>query len=172
MAKTILTILNIFLFCACGTGLKINKSNFKPINNNFSGSFKNFSYKTKGRNYDPTLLNLFNIFDIASDTIIFKINSNGQLQLTFKDSLKIKTEIFKGNFSKKGYYEIYFRKIKKEIPPLVPIIYGYRDIDRIRIGLTINNDLVVDNKWATDGNIFILAAGSAGRSQSFLKKIK
>ena len=57
---------------------------------------------------------------------------------------------FQGKFSKRGFYEIFLRNKKIEIPPFIPIIYSNRDINRIRIGLTVNNDLVIANKWARD----------------------
>ena len=57
----------------------------------------------------------------------------------------------------------------KEIPPFIPIIYSRRNISRLRLAMTTAGELVVDHKWANDGNIFLLAGGGSGRAQYFFK---
>ena len=94
---------------------------------------------------------------------------NGQEIIYSIDAFKEKT--FHGAFSKKGYLEIFLRNNKKEIPPLLPIIYGKYNINRIRIALTLENDLIIDNSWNEGGNIFILGVGDKGRRQQFFKRM-
>lgn len=172
MLKYITGILSVFILSSCGTGLRIGRKDYAPINNRFNATICNNPFKTKGRTYSElTLLDMFDLFRLHSDSISLHFDEKEKLVLIFNDSLLKRTEIFEGRFKKKGYYEIYLRYKKKEIPPFVPIIYGYRDIDRIRIGLTKENNLVVDNKWARDGNIFILAGGGSGRFRCFFKPI-
>jgi hypothetical protein len=172
--KQTLYILTIVVLSSCGTGMKISKKDFSSIDNKFSATFNNKSQTTKGRYYhssNPTILDFFELYKINADTVQFRFDMANRLLLTFKDSLGVRTEIFEGNFKKNGYYEIFIRKYKKEIPPFFPFIYGVRDIQRLRIGLTKENELVIDNKWARDGNIFILAGGGSGRYRSYFKQI-
>ena len=158
------------LLCSCGTGLSIRKSKVNYFDSNFSATVDNKSFKVKGRRYgDLTLLNLFEIRDENIDSVHISFNDSKELKLTytFKGQEIIKT--LTGYFAKKGYYEIYFRNQKKEIPPLLPIIYSNNHINRVRLALTIDGNLIIDNMWDDSGNIFILAAGSSGRRQSFFK---
>ncbi len=151
----------------------IHKKDFSPIENTFKASFNNKSYFTKGRNYNhqTRILSAFELFDLNADVIHFHFDTNNKLVLTIKDSLGVKSEAFNGKFKRKGYYEVFIRKYKKEIPPFIPIIYGIRHIKRLRIGLTKENDLVIDYKWEDYGSIFILAGGSGGRYRSHYKQI-
>ena len=175
MIRKLITILIIVVFSSCGTGLKISKNNFTPIDNSFKGTYENKSILKKGRNNynsNPTILDFFEIYKSNADSIQMYFDANNNLILTFRDSLGVRSETFNGQFNKKGYYEIFIRKYKKEIPPFFPIIYGTRDIKRLRIGLTKQMELVIDNKWARNGNIFILAGGGSGRYRSHFKQIK
>lgn len=170
MSKYITVILTVLILSSCGSGLRIKRKDFAPIDNKFSATICNNPLMTKGRTYSSlTLLDMLDVFNFHSDSISLHFDNKERLVLTFKDTLVNRIEIFEGRFRKKGYYEIYLRNEKKEIPPFLPIIYGYRDIDRVRIGLTKENYLFVDNKWARDGNIFILAGGGSGRYRCFFK---
>ena len=174
MIRKFTTILTIVVLSSCGTGLKISKKDFSPIDNSFNGTFENQSLLTTGRNnYNTktTILDFFELYDINVDSIHLHFDTNNKLVLTFRNNLGVKTEIFNGQLKKKGHYEIFIRKYKNEIPPFFPIIYGTRDIKRLRIGLTKEMELVIDNKWARDGNIFILAGGGSGRYRSHFKQI-
>lgn len=164
----------IAVVSSCGTGLKINKSDFTPIDNSFKGTFENKSLLTKGRNnYNlrTTILGFFEVYNSNADSIRVHFDTDNKLVLSFRDSLGVRTATFNGQFKKRGHYEIFIRKYKKEIPPFFPIIYGTRDIKRLRIGLTKEMELVVDNKWARDGHIFILAGGGSGRYRSLFKQV-
>jgi hypothetical protein len=164
----------ILLLYSCGTGMMVSKKDFLPIDNKFKATFENKSYLAKGRNYGnsgATILDFFELYKLKTDTIQFHFDNDNKLILTFNDSLSVRTEPFKGKFRKKGYYEIFIRNYKKEIPPLFPIIYSTRDIKRLRLGLTQENNLVIDNKWAKDGNIFILAGGGSERYRSYFRPI-
>jgi hypothetical protein len=139
-----------------------------------SGTFNNHAYKVKGRRYgSPTLLDLFEIYNVKADTVSIMCDKSGGLELTYKDDEgKFKTEKFKGTFAKKGYYEVFLSNEKKEIPPVFPIIFSKYNVNRIRLALTVKGDLIVDNKWIKGGNIFILGAGDKGRRQSFFIRKK
>lgn len=122
-----------------------------------------------GRYGNLTLLNIFEIRDENIDSVQISFNDTKELKFTYTDKGQKIIKTFAGTFAKKGYFEIYFRNQKKEIPPLLPIIYSNNHINRVRLALTIDGNLIVDNMWDDSGNIFILAAGSSGRRQSFFK---
>ncbi len=175
MIKKLNFLFILVILTSCGSGIKINKKDFSPIDKNFNNSFENKSHLTKGLinyNENKTILEYFEINKKNIDSVYFYFNRNNDLILTFRDSLKTFKEIFSGKFKNKGYYEIFIRNYKKEIPPFVPFIYGTRDIKRLRIGFTKDNELVIDNKWARDRNIFILSGGGSGRYRSYFKLIK
>jgi hypothetical protein len=122
---------------SCGTGIKISKSDLKPISSNSSGTFQNHPYRTLAKSYlereklpPQTLLNHFHIF-MDADTVHLEFNSNQQLVLSYKDSIATRTLTFNGKFSKKGYYEIIFCKKKIEIPPVIPVLFSRREIDSV-----------------------------------------
>lgn len=155
---------------SCGSGLSIRKSKVKYFASSFSATVDNNSYKVKGRRYGGvTLLNIFEIRDKNIDSVYISFNDSNELKLSYTYKGQEITEIFIGNFAKKGYYEIYFRNQKKEFPPVLPIIYSNNHIKRVRLALTIDGNLIVDNMWDDSGNIFILAGGSSGRRQIFFK---
>ena len=89
----------------------MRKSKINYFDNNLHATVENKSFKVKGRRYgDLTLLDLFEINNHTVDTLLLDFNERNELRLTYieKEEKNIKT--FSGNFSKKGYYEIYFRK--------------------------------------------------------------
>jgi hypothetical protein len=58
-----------------------------------------------------------------------------ELKFTYTDKGQEITKTFVGTFAKKGCNEISFRNQKKEIPPLLPIIYSNNHINRVRLAL-------------------------------------
>ncbi len=170
MTKTILLIALTVLLASCGKGLTIRKSNIADFDNHFSAKVANHSTKVKGQGYrDLALLDLFEIRNIKTDSVLIKLSDKGVLQITYKDSLETKELLFNGRFVKRRYLEIYIRNKKREIPPLIPIIYSTRDVYRLRLAMTTDGELLVDNQWDQSGNVFILGGGSSGRRQGFFK---
>jgi hypothetical protein len=171
MARVIIILATFFLY-SCGTGLSIRKSQVKYFDVQLSGTFDNNAFKVNGRRYgSPTLLDLFEIYHIKTDSVSIIFDKSGELELTYKgNDGKFKTDSFKGAFTKKGYYEVFLRNDKKEIPPVFPIIYGKYNVNRIRLALTTEGHLIVDNKWNKSGNILFLGVGDKGRRQSFFKR--
>jgi hypothetical protein len=177
MKYILIIIAAICILCSCGTGLQISKAEFKPIDKNFSGTFVNKPYRSKSRDllmppemFAQTVLQLCHIYHLKADSVLIKFNTKGQLQVTFVDSNgNDSSKLFDGVISKNGYYEVYLSKIREDIPPLFSIIYGYHDMDRIRIGLTKSNDLIIDNMWEYYRTIFIFGDGGSGRSQNYFK---
>ncbi|NOS94325.1 MAG: hypothetical protein HOP30_20620 [Cyclobacteriaceae bacterium] len=154
----------------------IVKKDYAQMDNKFTASFANKSYLVNGKGPDQyisrtTILDLFELSKGNTDSIHLHFDANNNLVLTFKDSLGIQTKTMHGKFKRHFYYEVFIRNDKIEIPPLLPIIYGRHDIKRLRILLTKESELLIENKWVRDGNIFLLAGGGGGVHVSYFKQI-
>lgn len=158
------------MLSACGSGMKVKKAELKPIPPGFSGTFQEQPYRSEGRNaQDSSLLALFDLSAPSADTVALAIGADGQLHLSFTNGVGRWAEHFEGRFSKRGYFEVYTLKDIKEVPPVVPIVHGRRTVNRVRLMLSAEGALIVDNKWERTANIFIMAGGGSGRSQHFFR---
>jgi hypothetical protein len=170
----LVSLLTMILY-SCGSSRRINKSDITPIGNYYSATFNNQSYSPEGKHYIPkgswpdlSILGYFEILNANADKVSISFDSIGQIVLrSYSDSLLTKTQSFKGRFTRQGYYEIFLRKEKVEIPPLIPILYSRRDIYRLRIARSKNNDLIIQLKFIRDGNLLIFGAGSSDKILSY-----
>ncbi|MHB1279041.1 MAG: hypothetical protein ACYC1Q_11675 [Bacteroidia bacterium] len=168
--RIIILLFATLLLGSCRTGMGVRKSKVAYFDSSFSATVSNYSFKVKGRSYgDLTLLDLFEVRYENADSVSIFFNDSNQLILVFGDTGQKIEKVFSGKFADKGYYEIYFRNKKNEIPPLFHIIYGNNDINRLRLALTNEGDLIIDNMWDQTFNIFILGAGSSGRRLSYFE---
>lgn len=173
----ILFVLIICLAVSCKPSKHISKNDIIIIEENFSGSFLNQGYKTTTKKTEYTILNLFEIYPNATiDSIHISLIDSKHLQVSYYNPFSIyqnknESKIFEGKLLNNGSFQIYHRKKNIEIPPLLPIFYSNRDIDRIRIFITTDGDLLIENKWARDGNIFLMSAGGSGKDLYYLKKL-
>jgi hypothetical protein len=166
LTRTVIFIATFLLLSSCGTGLNVRKSQLKYFDKNFSATVDNNSFKIQGRRYgNPTLLELLEIYPVNTDSVSIKFIDSLKLQVSYMDSGTVMKKIFNGQFSKNGYYEIFLRNESK----VIPIIYSGHNINRIRMALTIQGDLIVDNEWNESGHILMLGAGDSGRRQSYFK---
>ncbi|MBO9202432.1 MULTISPECIES: hypothetical protein [Niastella] len=174
MRMLLIIMLTALFLCSCSTGLNVRKSKIVYFNKEFTGTFDNNAYDVNGRRYgSPTLLGLFERYNEKADSVSILFDTSGRLELTFMDSLgTVKSEKFKGSFGKKGYYQVYLRNDKIEIPPVFPIIFGKHNINRVRLACTPEGNLIIDNQWNESGNIFLLGVGDNGRRQSFFSRKK
>ena len=168
----IITLVIFFSLCSCGTGLSVRKSQVKYFDSRFSGTFHNSAFKVNGRRYgSPALLELFEIRQVKTDSVSVVFDRQGELKLSYQDSEgKVKIETFKGAFIKKGYYEVFLRNDRKEIPPAFSFIYSKCNINRVRLALSAQGDLIVDNEWNESANILFLGVGDKGRRQSYFSR--
>lgn len=164
-------IILLTLLTSCSSGVKVSKSQVTYFDKSFSAKVANTAYKS-GKNKTPTLLGLFEISEqLHTDTVYLSFNSRNELEVTYLARGQKLTDTFAGTFNRKGFYEIYLRRKKTEIPPFLPIFYSSNDIYRIRLALTQGGNLIVDNKWDRTGNIFIMGGGGSERTQSFFNCI-
>mgnify|MGYP006199639635 CR=1 FL=1 len=170
--KYLIILSIVFLQISCGTGMKIPSEQLQGINSEFKGTFLNRSYKNqtkKGTNSNLEILNLLNLTGKKSDSVSLSFTSENELIVIYDNALGKTKEYFKGEFSKKGYFEIFLSKKNIQIPPFFSILYSKTDIQRVRINLTKENELIIDSYYDRSGNVFLFAAGSSGRSQYFFK---
>jgi hypothetical protein len=166
-------ILLSVILSSCGSGLQVRKSRIEYFNKNFAATVDNRPFQVKKKSYRaPTLLELFEIKNVSSDSVELRFTADSLLFVGYYDIGIWTEQVFMGRFKKKGYYQIFLRRKRIEIPPLIPIIYSRVDIDRLRLALTSEGDLIVDNKWRGSGNILILSGGDLGRSQYFFRTWK
>ena len=125
----------------------------------------------KGQGFkDSTFLNFFNIKTTTNDSISIHFTRGKELQVSYVDGGQKREETFKGQFVTKGYYEFYFIKRKLDIPPFVPFVRSKHEINRIRLALNLEGELVVDVMWDyTTSILLFLGAGDSRRQQSFFK---
>ena len=172
MTRSIILILLSFLLYSCGAGLNIGKRNLQSIDSQFNGTYSNYSTRVKGARYgSPTLLDLFELYHLTTDSVSIRFDSTNQLVLTYQvTDGAIEENTIAGEFSDKGYYyEVYLRNDKSKTFAHFPI-FGKYNINRLRIAINTQADLIVDNQWNNSAHILFLGVGDKGRRQSFFVK--
>lgn len=169
--RTALVLLAIVLV-GCGSGMKVAREELVPLRAGFAATYHVRPVRTQHRRQpDPDLLRTFELSNTGTDTVQLSIDAQGLLTLHYQDDGP-RTEQFIGTFSTRGYFEVYTRKEVKEVPPVVPIIHGRRMVNRIRLMMSTDSSLVLDNKWENTANIFLMAGGGSGRSQYFFEPVE
>ena len=172
MTIGVLAILSMVMH-GCGSGMKVSKADLKPLAAGFTGTFQVDPVPSKHRQkQDRNLLWIFEVPNMTGDTVNLSVDQQGKVTLHFMDGASRGIEQCNGRFSKHGYVEVFTRKEIKEVPPLVPIIRGSRQVNRIRMALSKDGSLVIDSKWENTANIFLMAGGGSGRAQYFFKAVK
>jgi len=186
MVKCICSItvkLFFFILICCIFSCNSNKKIFKASlqnNGRFQGTFI-----THLHNYDSvyhkqinskvdlnevTLQSLFGIRSaFISDTIALKVIDSRHLEIKYRDSVTDKIIIVNGKLSTKGYFQYFVKRKIIQVPPLISFIYSYRFIDRLRIGIDVTGNLVVENKYVSEGNILIFGNGAAYQQVYYFK---
>ncbi|GGG26677.1 hypothetical protein GCM10011344_29300 [Dokdonia pacifica] len=170
----------LFLCCFLGScSAAFHKDNIQEFETGFQISVLNNSYEIKNDTILNTgkykLLDLFNLYDKKVDTVNLQFTTNGELILSFIEDIqglkRKQTIIYEGKFKSKEKYKITLVKERVQVPPLVPIIYGTNHIEKIKIKLMENGDLIVKEYFRKEGNIFLITAGPSHKSKSFYKKL-
>ncbi|MDH7459697.1 hypothetical protein QEG73_00360 [Chitinophagaceae bacterium 26-R-25] len=173
-------LLLIISICSCETISRIKKSDIHPISNKFEGSYNNKPYLIKSNlqvREDDYLTTATNLFDTSKtkksglDFIQIKFNSKDQLILYNTDTSVFRPITLNGKFSKKGYYEIYFKKEQLEIPPIVHFLFSTHNIKRLRIYETKSDDLIIYDYDYISGN-FLFVGDGPSKTQFFFHTVK
>ena len=158
----------ITVFLSCKTDQHLFQNENKGINSNFSGSYfwnaSKIDSNVKNNKYTiSSSTTLFNLSGIQSKNISgnvqLQFRDNRTLEITYTDSLIEKKKLLTGKFKKAGYFQCFIKKKVIQIPPLISFIYGRRLIDRLRFGVTQSGQLLIQNKYVSEGSIFIFGSG-------------
>ncbi len=154
------------LVSACGTGVKVPRSTFRRMPKDATFVVEARSGQMSERTMSlGTIAQLLALDAEMNDRVLLRTDSSGTLFVELTGSNATEVYAFTGSHARRGYLEIFLANDVKEIPPFLPIIYSRRNIDRLRLALTNGDQLVIDHKWAKDGNIFLLSGGGSGRVQ-------
>jgi hypothetical protein len=173
-------LLLIISASSCETISRIKKSDIHPISNKFEGSYNNKPYLIKSNlsvtkhDYLTTATNLFDTSKTIKsdfDFIQIKFNSKDQLILYHNDTSVFRPVTLNGKFSKKGYYEIYFKNEQLEIPPVVHFLFSKHNIKRLRIYETRSDDLIIYYYNYISGN-FLFVGDGPNKMQFFFHRVK
>ena len=144
--KYILKILIfVFAFTSCGTYRINDTSDFSKIKDakDLEGYYLN---RTDRR----SILSCFEIREYADFVTIVSEKPNEIKLVYYSDSTK-QEQIFKGKMKKK-FFEIYFSKTQF----IIPLIYSFIDIDRIRIGKSKDGKLLIRKFVDKNGNLLVI----------------
>ena len=145
---------------SCGSGLHIPKDEAKPIVISLSDTFYNGCHASKYSDLRPSILELFNISDDSTYQVVhFSFVDHKHLRLVAIDSVNPENKkewVFKGKFKKPGYFKIKLYNYSF----FIPFLYEQHVYDKIRIGLTVDNSLVIRND--TDKSVAINLNGKKG----------
>ena len=128
------------------------------------GEFYALSNGKKDKEYQVSIQGLFNIKNLDS-VVKININKNDELEIHYKNVLGgNEVEVFKGKF-KKHYFEVFFDRKRIILSP----IYCKSNINRLRIGLAQNKDLVINQHYDYSGMFLLFAAGNSDNKQYVFK---
>ena len=174
-------LITLLSLCSCEPSRTLfNKENTR-IDQKFSGSFRNANFKTDSltvqtrvaRSSPITILNLCGIYSKnISNSVEIQIIENRKLEIKYTDSSISKTKTLYGKLKKKGYFQCYTKRKVIQIPPFISFIYSRRLIDRLRIGVSQSGDLLIHNKYLSEGNIFIFGSGVNYKELYYFKTLQ
>ncbi len=128
------------------------------------GEFHAISNGKKDKEYEVSIQGLFNIRNLDS-VVKIAINKNDELEIHYKNVLGgNEVEVFKGKF-KKHYFEVFLDRKRIILPPILLKI----NVNRLRIGLTQNKDLVINQHYDYSGMFLLFAAGTSDNKQYVFK---
>ncbi len=149
---TISLIISIITSCS-SKKLPVSKFSSFTIPASFNGTYLNENSK---------LSRLLNIWDDTPNLMTIEYNGGDSLKLSYETESGLKIKSFKGEL-KDNFFEIYFSKRKI----IIPILYASVDINRIRVGSSVDSDLLIYNWDEGWGNLLFLAGGSAPDEEEY-----
>jgi hypothetical protein len=157
--KAILFIVSL-AFVSCANIRKYNDSDFTPITdlNKIEGEYENIPFNSEYRTY-ATFENVINWRKKKSDSIKFssvklKIIDDKLIQFTFTNKAgNIKSITAKYNINENGFVSLKNRNFKLTG---LPYIFGGYQINKVELGLTNLNQLIVNGSLIDEGAILII----------------
>lgn len=156
----------MLLFClfSCKSYQVIKDKDLVMISAKPLGKFQSLSNQKKKTDYQISIQELFEIRN-SDEVVKLTISKNEEIEIHYKNVLGgNEMAAFKGKF-KKNYFEVYLRKKRILFPP----IYCKTNINRLRIGLSKNQELVINRHYDYSGMVLLFAAGNSDHKQYVFK---
>lgn len=159
-----LVIIILLSLVSCKSYKEIKDKELATISSKNLGEFHSVSNTKKKTDYQVSIQELFGINNLDS-LVKVKINRNNEIEIHYKNVLggnEITT--YKGKF-KKNYFEVFLVKKRVFLPP----IYCKNRVNRLRIGLSQNKELVINRYYDYSGMFMLFAAGTSDNKQYVFK---
>lgn len=159
-----LALIIVFSFFSCKSYKEIKDKELVVFSAKSLGEFHSLSNQKKKTDYQISIQELFEIRNL--DTIVkIIISKNEEIEIHYKNVLGgNEVAAFTGKF-KKNYFEVYLDKKRIFFPP----IYCKTNINRLRIGFTQNQELVINRHYDYSGMFLLFAAGNSDNKQYVFK---
>jgi hypothetical protein len=160
---------------SCGFNKTMQKYALQPIDAKQQYKVNDQPFKSIGeRNKVDSILSevrlhrLFNVQALNNSSIAIAFTTNNELQISYQDSVEKKSILLKGRFTRAGYFKT---KIKtKNI--FIPLIYSNRQLEKFKLCIAQNGDLVIEFTDIREGNIFIFGGGGTYTKLYFFKRVE
>ncbi|MES2864532.1 MAG: hypothetical protein V4666_10470 [Bacteroidota bacterium] len=160
-----LAIIIVFSLFSCQSYKEIKDKELVVFSSKSLGEFQSLSNQKKKTDYQISIQELFEIRNL-DEIVKISISKNDEMEIYYKNVLGgNEVATFKGKF-KKNYFEVYLSKKRIFFPP----VYCKTNINRLRIGVTQNKDLVVNQHYDYSGMFMLFAAGNSDKKQYIFKR--
>lgn len=162
-----ITLIIVFALFSCKSYKEIKDKELVALTSKKLGQFQSISNQKEKTDYRVSIQELFEIKNLDS-VVKVVINKNEEIEIHYKNVLGgNEITAFKGKF-KKNFFEVYLDKKRIFFPP----IYCKSNINRLRIGMSEQNDLVINQHYDRSGMFMLFAAGSSDSKQYIFKNQK
>lgn len=159
-----LAIIIVFSLFSCKSYKEIKDKELVVLSSESLGEFHSISNQKKKTDYQVSIQELFGIRNL-DEIVKIIISKNDEIEIHYKNVLGGNEVVtFKGKF-KKNYFEVFLNKKRIFFPP----IYCKTNINRLRIGLTQNKELVINQHYDYSGMFMLFAAGNSDNKQYVFK---
>lgn len=161
-----IAIIILFSLFSCKSFQEIKDKDLVVFSAKTLGEYQSLSNQKKKTEYQISIQELFRIKNL-DEIVKIVISKNDEIEIHYKNVLGgNEIAAFKGKF-KKNYFEVYLDKKRVFFPP----IYCKTNINRLRIGITKNKELVINQHYDYSGMILLFAAGNSDNKQYVFKKL-
>ncbi len=159
-----LVLIGVLSLFSCQSYKEIKDKELVAFPKELSAEFQSLSNKKKKKEDQVYIQELFDIRNL--DTVVkISITKKDEIEMYYKNVLGgMDVAAFKGKF-KKNYFEVYLTKKRIFFPP----IYCKTNINRLRIGLSNNQELVINRHYDYSGMVLLFAAGNSDHKQYVFK---
>ncbi len=158
-------IIAFLILTSCKSGYPIKNHELTPLKKDFSNTYKDYNLTIDSTSM---LLKLFEVDAVNPNRIVnLKMVDEDKLQLTYQNKFNVsESKTFKGKLTNTGF-KIF---IKKDRCFILPIVWT-TDVKRLKLNLTKDKDLVINEYRNTSGMILFIGAGGSSKKQYTYKKV-